>query len=419
MTMQFPGMILLVLCLSGVLRSETPATWTQWRGPARDGILREAAPWPDELNDANLKQVWRVKDLGPSYSGPLVAKDRIFTTATVKGATEVVTAYDRASGKELWKAEWPGAMSVPFFAWANGSWIRATPAYDGESLYVAGMRDVLVCLEAATGKERWRVDFVKEFKTPLPSFGFVSSPLVVGDHVYVQAGASVVKLDKSTGKVVWRAMDDGGGMMGSAFSSPVLKKFSGKEQLLVQARMKLAGLDPETGNVLWSAPIEAERGMNIFTPTTYGDDALLTSAYGGRTELRKIKPEADSFSAQVAWSEKSQGYMSSPVIIGKHAYMHLKNQRFCCVDLEAGKTVWTTKPYGKYWSMVVNGDKILALDEAGELYLIRANPEKFELLSQKRVAQDACWAHLAVAGNELVIREQDALTLWQWQEPAK
>jgi len=106
--------------------------------------------------------------------------------------------------------------------------------------------------------------------------------------------------------------------------------------------------------------------------------------------------------------------MSSPVIIGQYAYMHLKNQRFCCVDLEAGKTIWTTKPYGKYWSLVANKDKILALDEEGELFLIRANPEKFELLSQQRVSRDPCWAHLAVAGQELVIREQNALTLWKW-----
>ena len=109
--------------------------------------------------------------------------------------TEIVRALDRATGRELWKAEWPGAMEVPFMAKRNGDWIRSTPAYDGDSLYVAGMRDVLVCLDAKTGKERWRIDFVKQFKAPLPDFGFVCSPLVVGDFVYVQAGAGFCKLE--------------------------------------------------------------------------------------------------------------------------------------------------------------------------------------------------------------------------------
>ena len=77
----------------------------------------------------------------------------MFTTETKDKKFEVVTAFDRKTGKELWRAQWEGAMTVPFFAKANGDWIRATPACDGESLFVAGMRDVLVCLDAQTGKE--------------------------------------------------------------------------------------------------------------------------------------------------------------------------------------------------------------------------------------------------------------------------
>ena len=152
----------------------------------------------------------------------------MFVTGTAEMKNEVVLALDRKSGKELWRAEWPGAMLVPFFAWSNGSWIRSTPCFDGESLFVAGMRDVLVSLDAKTGKEKWRVDFVKEFESPLPAFGFVSSPLLEGDSLYVQAGASFVKLDKKTGKVIWRALKDEGGMMDSAFSSPVMATLAGQ-----------------------------------------------------------------------------------------------------------------------------------------------------------------------------------------------
>src|SRR6185503_1261440 len=126
------------------------------------------------------------------------------------GRREVVRALDCASGRELWHAEWEGALSVPFFAKSNGDWIRATPACDGQRLYVAGMRDVLVCLDAANGQELWRIDFVEKYKSPLPAFGFVSSPLVDDDSVYVQAGGGVVKLDKLTGEPRWRSFEDGG-----------------------------------------------------------------------------------------------------------------------------------------------------------------------------------------------------------------
>ncbi len=108
--------------------------------------------------------------------------------------------------------------------------------------------------------------FPRQFKTALPSFGFVCSPLVDGNDLYVQAGASVVKLNKTDGKVLWRSLKEEGGMMGSAFSSPVIASLAGKRQLVVQTRQELAGLDLETGDILWQQKVPAFRGMNILTP---------------------------------------------------------------------------------------------------------------------------------------------------------
>jgi hypothetical protein len=178
------------------------AVWPQWRGPSRDGLIATGTPWPDRIDAATLKPSWRVV-LGPSYSGPIVAADRVFVTETENATNEVVRALDRRTGAKLWQASWKGSMRVPFFAMSNGSWIRATPAYDGESLFVAGMRDVLVSLNAASGKVQWRVDFVSDFKKSMPVFGLVSAPLVQGDFLYVQVGGAVRKLDKHSGDLVW------------------------------------------------------------------------------------------------------------------------------------------------------------------------------------------------------------------------
>jgi|TARA_B100000809_G_scaffold146535_1_gene144083 outer membrane protein assembly factor BamB len=67
-------------------------------------------------------------------------------------------ALDRQTGKEVWKAEWKGAMTVAGLGTSMGSWIRATPALDGKRLYVAGMPDLLVCLDPQSGAERWQPD---------------------------------------------------------------------------------------------------------------------------------------------------------------------------------------------------------------------------------------------------------------------
>lgn len=396
--------------------ADLPA-WPQWRGPDRTGEIADAK-WPDSLDEATLKKVWRV-ELSPSYSGPIMVGDKIFVTETVDRKFEVVTALNRADGKAIWKTKWEGALSVPFFAKSNGDWIRATPAYDDGRLYVAGMRDLLVCLNAETGEIIWKLDFVEKFETPAPAFGFVSSPQVLGDSVYVQAGGAFVRVNKTTGEVVWRGIKDGGGMFGSAFSSPVFAKVGGVEQFIVQTRQKLAGVNVEDGAELWSMKIPAFRGMNILTPTVWSD-RVFTSSYGGKSIL--LRPAFDKsadkpWQIEEEWNNKTQAYMSSPVVIGDYAYLHLRNQRFVCIHLGSGETKWTTTPFGKYWSMVQNGEKILALDEKGELLLIKANPEKFELLDRREVSEDSAWAHLAISGKEIAIRELKALSLFRWEMP--
>lgn len=404
-----PLVLLLSIFVGTLVEAEE---WSQWRGPGRDGTATGPS-WPETLTENNCSQIWRVP-LGPSYSGPIVTSDRVFVTETKDKTTEVVRALSRRDGQQIWQAEWNGAMTVPFFAASNGSWIRATPAYDGESLYVAGMRDVLVCLDAANGQERWRVDFVDQFKTPLPSFGFASSPLVSNGFVYVQAGAALSKVDKNTGKVVWRVLQEQGGMMDSAFSSPIIANIGGRQMLIVQTREKLCGVDPVDGTVFWQQPIPAFRGMNILTPTQIGNQ-IFTSSYGGKSLLFQVADSANRRSVNQVWENKVQGYMSSPVVIGDHLYIHLKNQRFACIDVKSGKEMWTTKPFGKYWSLVSQGERILALDQDGHLLLIRATPEKFDLVSSIQVGKDETWAHLGVSGNELFIRELNALAVYRWQ----
>lgn len=389
-------------------------TWPQWRGPARDGSFSGPA-WPEKLTDKSLVRVWRADDLGPSYSGPVASADTVFTTATVDKKTEVVTAFDRKTGARKWEARWDGSLTVPFFAARNGSWIRSTPALAGDTLYVAGMRDVLVALDAATGAVRWRLDFVKEFGASPPDFGFVCSPLVDGDGVYVQAGGGLAKVDRATGKVKWRSLTDGGGMMGSAFSSPVLATLGGRKQLLAQARTKMAGVDPADGSVLWTRPIPAFRGMNILTPLPVGADGVFTSSYEGGTRLIRVTDDKAGFDTRDRWATKYEGYMTSPVVVNGHAYLLGRDRRLVCFDLAGGKQAWgTDERFGEYWSLVANRDKILGLDNRGRLFLVRANPKEYEPLGDVKVADSESWAHLGAAGDDLFVRDLTGLTVYRW-----
>ena len=393
------------------------ANWDQWRGPNRDAKLPEnSTPWPDSLKETHLARSWRV-EMGPGYPGPVVDDARVYTAETAGARDEIAKALDRSTGKLVWQASWPGAMSVPFFAKRNGDWVRSTPALDGDSIYIAGIRDVLVKLDSKTGREQWRVDFVERFKSPLPAFGFVCSPMVDATGVYVQAGGGFVKLDKKDGKTIWRTLEDGGGMYGSAFSSPVRVTLASRDQLLVQSRTHLAGIDPQTGKVLWKREIPAFRGMNILTPVVH-EGAIFTSAYGGKAHrFDVVSKGGGDIDTVEAWKVgNAEANMSSPIIHEGHAYLHLRNRRVACVNLANGNVTWTSpSSYGEYWSMVSRGDKILALDNRGILYLLKANPQKLEILDERKVSEQETWGHLAVSGNELFVRELKALSAWKWQ----
>lgn len=387
------------------------AEWTQWRGPDRTGVVKGPA-WPADFS--KLEPAWEVP-LGPSYSGPVMSDKLVFTTESVDKRLERVHAIDRATGKTAWTAEWEGYQGVPFFAARNGDWIRSTPAYDGKDLFVAGMRDVLVSLDAATGKENWRLDFVSQFKKAPPGFGFVCSPLVDGKFLYVQAGGAFCKLDKASGKVIWQTLEENGGAMDSAFSSPVLTKINGQSQLLVQTREKLCGVDPANGTVLWSQPIKAFRGMNIQTPVIQGN-RLFTSAYQGTSQAWDLSDSVGSPGVSLAWEQKAEGYMSTPVVVGGKVFLHLRNKKFTCLDLATGQQDWITdQKFGEYWSLIAQGSRLLALDEKGILYLIQADPSEFKLLAEKKVSDSETWAHVAVDGDLLVIRSLKQLKAFRWK----
>lgn len=134
--------LLLAWCLTTFALSASHAVsdetgWNQWRGSHRDGSV-DAAEWPDALK-GKLTELWH-HDLAPSYSGPVIADGLVFTTETVDKKSERVSAYDLQTGKVAWSQQWLGSMSVPFFAAANGDWMRSTPVAVPGSLIVLGMQ---------------------------------------------------------------------------------------------------------------------------------------------------------------------------------------------------------------------------------------------------------------------------------------
>ncbi|HIF40101.1 MAG TPA: pyrrolo-quinoline quinone [Planctomycetes bacterium] len=390
-------------------------TWPQWRGPSRDGQYVGPA-WPGTLDEKHLRLRWKVADLGPGYAGPIVASDRVFTVESRDGK-ETVQAYDRAAGDLLWEVSWEDSMSVPLFAASRGSWVRSTPAWDGEKLYVGGMRDRLVAINGESGEVVWDVDFKSRYDTEGPEFGLTSSPLLRGRYLFVQAGDGICKVDSATGESIWRQLASEGEMLGSAFSSPILAELGGGEQLVVLTRSHMNGLNPLDGAVLWSHAVKSSRGMNILTPLIH-EGAVFTAPTGEKAQLLRVISKDGAFAVEKPWTNRVQGFLTSPVIIEGHAYVFTRANRISCIRLSDGELKWTSPPPGDdYWSLVAQDDRILALSDTGVLRLIAADPAEYRVESERKVAENS-WAHLAVCRDELFVRDLEFLACFEWKEGA-
>ena len=172
---------------------------------------------------------------------------------------------------------------------------------------------------------------------------------------------------------------------------------------------------PADGEVLWSQKVRAFRGMNILTPQPYKDSVFI-SAYGGRAHRFDVTSTGEALEAREAWNNRAQGNMTSPVVIGNHAYLYLRAKRFACVDLDSGEEVWRSSGMtDEYWSLVAQGERLLALTEAGELHLIQHNAEDLQIIDTMTISEGKTWAHLCVDGGQLIVREQDGLVAYSWK----
>src|SRR5205823_4059061 len=97
-----------------------------------------------------------------------------------------------------------------------------TPTVDGELLYVMGLAGNLACLQVQDGKIVWQRSLTRDFGGRAPIWSYRESPLVDGDKLICTPGgpdATLVALDKLTGKTIWKSPVPGN--PGPAYASAI------------------------------------------------------------------------------------------------------------------------------------------------------------------------------------------------------
>jgi outer membrane protein assembly factor BamB len=386
------------------------ADWPQWRGPARDGVagsFRAPKAWP-----AKLTKVWSI-EAGGGYASPLVAGGKIYLHAR-QGEDETVSAFDLASGKLLWRDSYPASYSPAPEAKKHGQGPFATPTLDGGVLYAFGINEILSAYDAASGKLLWRNETGKGFPTPRPNYGAAASPLVADGLVVLQIGGlgkgAVVALDAKTGATKWRLDDEGPG-----YGSPVVATFSGVRQVVVPTQMKILGVALATGEKLWEMPFKVPFFQNIVTPVLVGDTFVMS---GDDTDARAIRvsKKDGTWATEQAWSNRSITMaLSSPVLVDGLlcGFSGMQRGYVFCADAQTGEVRWKTEGgAGESASVVAGGGHVFVLRSDAELQVIQKTGGEITKVAQYTVADSPTWAHPVVMDDRILVKDMTRLTLW-------
>lgn len=411
--------LLVLLALSLPLPLALAADWPQWRGPGRDGVapgVTLPAKWPAEAPAPKWKAF-----VGLGYSGPAVAGGRVFILGRVKG-DERCLAFDADTGKELWKVEYPEPFVPPDPTAGKGP--NSTPTVDGDRVYMLGLGGRFHCLDAAAGRVLWAHDCRKEYwgvKRGLlgddqwfPPCGTAASPLVDGNTVIVPVGGmkagAFTGFDRTTGSLVWQALDDR-----SSYASPVIASPGGVKQLIGFTGTRMVGLDYTTHAPLWEVPFKSRFEQTIISPVVW-KDLVIVAGEGRATTAVRVKPSGGTVAKETAWtSDDLKSYLTTPVVFADHLLGHdNRTNRLVCLKLETGAVAWTTPRIpGKYHSLVVAGTAVLVLTSEGELHVFEATPKECVARGKWTVADKGTWAHPALAGGRLYVKDKEHLYCYE------
>lgn len=382
----------------GVLVSgAVAADWPAWRGPTRDGQATAGQNAPLKWSETE-NVVWKAPVRGKGHGSPTVVGQRVYlATADAEKQEQLVVAYDRATGKEMW-ATVVHRGNFDVGGHRHSSHASSSVTWDGERLLVNFLNGKAVHTTALdpAGKILWQQrvdDFVLHQ-------GFGSSPVVHGALAIVTAdhrgGGKVAGLDRKTGKPVWEQERP----QIANYASVAVVEAAGRTQAILAGCNLVTSYDPVSGRKLWE--IEGSTEETVTTAVTDGKRVFVSGGYP-RNHLTAI--EADG-SGRVAWQLNQRVYVPSLLVRDGHLYAILDNGVAVCWKSDTGEEVWREKVDRDFYaSPVMLGSRIYATSLRGVTSVLEVAPQAggFKLLAQNALGDEAL-ASPSIAGGRIYLR---------------
>lgn len=313
---------------------------------------------------------------------------------------DVFVCLDAATGIERWRHTYlaPGRLDY-------GESSRATPLIVGDNVYLQGAFGDLHCLRIKTGELVWARNIVREFGAKLPIWGVCGSPLLAGQRLVAQPGApaaSVIALATDTGLQLWQSPG-----RPSGYSSMIAASLGGKSQVVGYDERSLGGWDPATGQRLWELVPETDGDFNVGTPLAV-EGKLFVATENNGARLYRFDKEGRIISEPVGQYEYFAPDMHTPVAVG-HLVFGIHEQMVCLDTRQNLELCWEQEDdsFLRYASIIGSVDgRLLVLSEQGDLLLVAANDQQYQLL--KRISlgtfETQLLSHPAIVDRHLYVR---------------
>ncbi len=378
--------------------------WPGYLGPNND-----LQPELKEFTATAAQEVWRVQ-LKTGMCSITIADGLLYTmgndgTKKDEGtARDYVYCLDANTGEEKWRFDYPCKLDPRLHPGGPSS----TPTIHEGKVYTLSKFGHIFCLDAKTGKKIWESS-AEQYKPEKPWWGFAASPTVMGDAVIFNIGTRGIAFNKDTGKPLWKS---DGSVVAYATPKPLPVSMFNRPAVAIFTNEDFYILDPVTGKSLasYKKTWEEKSNCNAITPYIHdGGIYLVHSAHGlARLSLKGDRLTQDWLSEDGKYP--NEWYAFNPQVIHNDNIYYLSKGRvkadkgLHCVNASTGKRIWFDHSF-EFGSLIGIGDKMIMLDENGDLIWGDIIDTKFSETYRKKILDGLCWAVPVMVGDRLYARD--------------
>ncbi|HEU0186097.1 MAG TPA: PQQ-binding-like beta-propeller repeat protein [Blastocatellia bacterium] len=384
--------------------ASTPG-WLQWGGPSRDFKVATQGI-KENWSSGAPKQLWS-RPLGEGHSAILVEQGKLYTMYG-NGNREVIISLDAETGKTLWEV--PYETNTTGLDLSAGKGPHSTPLIVGDLIYAIGVKGMMSAVDKNKGRIVWKHDLWSEFGGLFNDRGYSSSPVAYRNTVIVPVGGGanqcLMAFDQRTGAVVWKNIN-----FAPAHASPMIINVGGQDQIIHFGHDDVYGADATNGNLLWSHPHKTSWGLNISTPLWDPADGLLfvSSAYGTGSRVIRLTRSGDQTMATQVWANnRVRIHFGNAVRVGALAYGSSGDfgpAFFTAINVKDGTVAWQDRTLARA-SFLYADNKFVILDEDGELAIASPEQRGLKIHAKASVMKKLAWTVPTLSGTKLYLRDR-------------